>query len=795
MLPIMQSLRKPEQKGLLCCASKVTCYCGLSSITSHREPTIISGLKKDGLGGDLNRLVYSHIRVHDGFRVLVVQPAVRRNDAVICGTMDVSLSAKPQYEALSYQWGVESRSDDTPTILLNGKVFCVRQNLLDAISHLRLQSEPRILWIDAVCINQDDENERNQQVTQMGSIYSQASQVIAWLGLSNEQTSAAIKTIASVPPWNPMLTSQWIAKEVTLNQLRQVKTSFCSMNYWERLWIIQELVLAEKVLIYCGDDQLTWPCLRVFFEHVYQHSRYGTGVHLELGALRTMCSEIRKTMPTRLCHQRSTRLCQQRSYKAKEKCDKGIKEESNMYDLCLRYAESLCEDPRDKVYGLLGFAAGCCKFAIPVDYSLSMSQVCGLVLEHYCTSHLYEERLIYPKDAEIPQSSVEVSEIPIMRICQLFHMVVGVNSADLMPRNTQLANQAESLNRDPDIRQLESKHLDTTQSDTTQSEISSLDSVYSPDSLSTNGTEKTAASAIINIASQLSNFTSLASQIRMALRLGAAPSHATSDSFSQVDKTKGRQIRVWGKFRGRITRLSPIVTDSPKSSKCKTWKEEPYVPQLGDDINAETMRSMARSNCYEMCETTRELDLVREASCTHPLTIELGIPGCANGKDPFLSTSQPSRDLESPSTAERDRHGFSEQLEQIWLLAQRNNPEKFHDYRIAIEANGLICLVPPTTRVGDLVCLFSDCDVIAILRPAGGDGEDSSSFSSSRIVGRAVAFLTHPAHTPLRDYHEKHWPKQPPLAENRIPLDLDIETLQLFTVASTTPDRHPDARW
>tara|TARA_R110002060_G_scaffold37273_5_gene48340 strand:+ start:236 stop:670 length:435 start_codon:yes stop_codon:yes gene_type:complete len=84
------------------------------------------------------------------------------------------------------------------TISLGGQSFPVRENLWQASFHLRLDNSNRILWIDAICINQNDESERNHQVTQMGQIFSRASRVLAWLGLDDPNTYIALETLKRV---------------------------------------------------------------------------------------------------------------------------------------------------------------------------------------------------------------------------------------------------------------------------------------------------------------------------------------------------------------------------------------------------------------------------------------------------------------------------------------------------------------------------------------------------------------------------------------------------------------------
>ncbi|CZR62116.1 uncharacterized protein PAC_12013 [Phialocephala subalpina] len=120
-------------------------------------------------------------------RLLHLQPPLDSEpDAIVC-TLSV---ADPddddcKYEALSYEWG-DSRSTSL-SIMLDGTHFLVRENLWWALWHLRLETEDRILWIDALCINQENGNERNHQVKQMAQVYSKAASVVAWIGRLEQQ--------------------------------------------------------------------------------------------------------------------------------------------------------------------------------------------------------------------------------------------------------------------------------------------------------------------------------------------------------------------------------------------------------------------------------------------------------------------------------------------------------------------------------------------------------------------------------------------------------------------------------
>ena len=100
-------------------------------------------------------------------------------------------SSKP-YEALSYVWGDIRDSD---TILVDSRTVFVTKSLETALRHLRYPDKPRTLWVDYVCINQEDILERSEQVAKMGSIYEQANSVLIWLGLATLNSGVGMEIL------------------------------------------------------------------------------------------------------------------------------------------------------------------------------------------------------------------------------------------------------------------------------------------------------------------------------------------------------------------------------------------------------------------------------------------------------------------------------------------------------------------------------------------------------------------------------------------------------------------------
>jgi Heterokaryon incompatibility protein (HET) len=112
---------------------------------------------------------------------------------------------QPRYEALSYTWGdadvcefAQIEVEDTQAIGEPCPRLGIRPNLASALRYLRYLDNTRVLWIDALCINQEDIEERNEQVKRMTNIYTLAHRVIAWLGEESNDSKHALSTLQYV---------------------------------------------------------------------------------------------------------------------------------------------------------------------------------------------------------------------------------------------------------------------------------------------------------------------------------------------------------------------------------------------------------------------------------------------------------------------------------------------------------------------------------------------------------------------------------------------------------------------
>ncbi|PVH79288.1 heterokaryon incompatibility, partial [Cadophora sp. DSE1049] len=164
-------------------------------------------------------------------RILGLEPGTP-SDPIRCQLHHVKLSGNPIYEALSYMWGPKVFK----IITLDGREYPVRENLWRALTHLRYKDSNLMLWIDAICIDQKDERERNHQVMQMGQIYNRASRVLAWLGLGEPSTNIAMEVLKRVG----MRVVERIKMDLEKTEMDALE-ELCSREYWQRLWIVQEI--------------------------------------------------------------------------------------------------------------------------------------------------------------------------------------------------------------------------------------------------------------------------------------------------------------------------------------------------------------------------------------------------------------------------------------------------------------------------------------------------------------------------------------------------------------------------
>jgi hypothetical protein len=355
----------------------------------------------------------------DEVRVLLLQPASAPEAPIRCELQVVSLlEARPEWSALSYTWGppIKGQHLDDKQIIIAGQSFTVTGNLFDALTTFRWALRARQMWVDAICINQDDLAERSQQVALMADIYQQATSVLVWLGHDSPYLDALVtftllKTlhrrrdsmnelrawiedcgddltfdefdrrfvdIISQPtmPFLLLRTSQtWplieeaatrLQEQGSVRNLNILKTrhpaivTICTLmqqlfdrRYFSRRWVLQEVYHGKFTEIICGKQSMMWYMLRTAHDSLWE-------LNERVGKWKAPTHYQIPASPTPLV---GTAF---RTGQPDELPAQGI------LNLLFMFNSAECEDDRDRLFSVLSFERG---FQFLPDYTMSASQV------------------------------------------------------------------------------------------------------------------------------------------------------------------------------------------------------------------------------------------------------------------------------------------------------------------------------------------------------------------------------------------------------------------------------------
>jgi hypothetical protein len=370
------------------------------------------------------------------FRLVELQPPSAISHPINCNLRVYILDDHcPAYTALSYTWS----SPLKPRIIdLNGVTFHVGRNLWAFLDQMNIQRRYGLYWIDAICINQKSVLERNHQVQMMRQIYSKAQSVAVWLreatygspvDIAMEYLSAPspVKSISdnsniqSVAEWLKNYDAKGIAMEYlsapspikpfsdptpknfpviwTHEQHEGIVRLFYN-GYWTRVWIVQELMVAKHVTIYCATKSISWEALENMV------------IYLEaMGKKRRVDFDLLSRTPypngRDIIRSPAANLIKSKSRQAKSP--------RSLVRLLYQYKKQEATNRLDKVYALHGLASDSYNFAI--DYQISPEELLVKLVHHVCMK----------TDPGAKKSRVYRS---IMAFGEMMASVLGVNWAE-----------------------------------------------------------------------------------------------------------------------------------------------------------------------------------------------------------------------------------------------------------------------------------------------------------------------------------------------------------------------------
>ncbi|KAH7039821.1 heterokaryon incompatibility protein-domain-containing protein [Microdochium trichocladiopsis] len=323
-------------------------------------------------------------------RVLHLLPGIGREP--LAGQLEPLTLPEPDaaeplpFEALSYVWGGETKSH---ALDVAGQSIPVTVSLQTALVRLRHADRRRVIWADAICINQDDVSEKEAQVSLMGRIFSSATQVIADLGDASNTSDAALDLIDR--HWRTVLCSgaltvlygsrtpvetaaimnlppeavdmAWTDHELPGQESHEWE-SICEIiqrPWFSRIWIVQEFVLAREVTFHCGTRVADWRHLLALFFDFNSPSAFDALVtRWQITASHTAFIQ-RHEMVSRIFHNRCIRLLQAkpagRAFLSTLPQFSSVWTRSSWVDLLYSYRYFNCTIERDRYYALVSMAS------------------------------------------------------------------------------------------------------------------------------------------------------------------------------------------------------------------------------------------------------------------------------------------------------------------------------------------------------------------------------------------------------------------------------------------------------
>jgi Heterokaryon incompatibility protein (HET) len=280
-----------------------------------------------------------------------------------------------QYSALSYVWGPQ---DEPQTIFLNGKIFHVTQNLHEALLRLRSPSRDRVMWIDALAINQCDLSERSLQVLKMAHIYSNAEKTLIWLGESRSNGKiwllgdgdsysfsdsycpiSHIFSIFSDKNYDmPSFVSALPPEQIVA--FGRSFDALLSLSYWKRVWVVQEIMHSQRVTLLFGPHAIPFYRFRISYEAIKEK-------------MSILACSHNTTTPLQIFRLVMNETLDLSNYGPGSAASGNLINVDHWLDnFC---PKRYCSDPRDKIFGFYSCFVPGLSSQIVVDYTKSTIEV------------------------------------------------------------------------------------------------------------------------------------------------------------------------------------------------------------------------------------------------------------------------------------------------------------------------------------------------------------------------------------------------------------------------------------
>ncbi|KAF4968359.1 hypothetical protein FSARC_4305 [Fusarium sarcochroum] len=290
----------------------------------------------DAYGRELQPVIYPQLIESSHIRLLKLLPA-HYTMALEGSLLVVDVEKAPDYKALSYTWA-DANGDATLCrrifIGQEKRALPVTLSCYRALRHLRQQYEPVLLWVDSICINQSDLGERSYQVAMMDAIFSKATMVHVYVGEDDHGSHTA--GTEAITLLKSMAESSEPTEAEFKYRVQSILNPFFRRPFFSRLWVVQEVLLAQSITLHCGDQST--PISKDMIPKILQHGTDLPWWMVQIGFI-------------------------------------GPQDKGNLGILLSATARCRMQDLRDRIFGLLGLIGSKEAGALRADYKLMVREV------------------------------------------------------------------------------------------------------------------------------------------------------------------------------------------------------------------------------------------------------------------------------------------------------------------------------------------------------------------------------------------------------------------------------------
>lgn len=285
----------------------------------------------------------------------------------------------PNFIAISYTWGHKSQ---THSLTIDGRKLRISKTAHEILNYYASSKKRRLLWIDTVCVDQKDSNDKSQQVRMMREIYNKAARVVIWLG-SPPKVGPVQNLINYLLNYLSARTSRDDCATDQISKQPKIPPELFGHPYWSRVWVVQEIVAAREAVIFYNGKVYGWKKV--------VRAAYSLHTRQERVFLRKIIQLEGLNIPFLAGLEKVSQVDRMRRHYG----NKEHREETFLPMILMKFFSSQATVKLDRIFAFLGISSATDNGALEVDYSNTVTEISKAVARYSLQARLPKLRFLY----------------------------------------------------------------------------------------------------------------------------------------------------------------------------------------------------------------------------------------------------------------------------------------------------------------------------------------------------------------------------------------------------------------